>query len=1079
MKANKMKILVSAAFAFCVAALYAELPDPIAWFDIGNATDTSVPDASGNGHALTLGPTVAVVDDPFVGKALKVSGQNTDWASFSCPVVTNMTVAFWMCRDAQDGSSVGTYPYVLNTGFSGYGVNYTKNTSGLAFIDQWDKPTGGTQLGFSSVNVVREVWHHVVITVERTMAADGQSAAFKCDYYVDGAAKVTFTQTATTVHPRAGGIATVCLLNNGKNSDRATSGKFADFRFYSECLTAAEVAEIGTGMQSGRRLVVRYAFDELSKKADGNGRYSTPAATDNTDAMTLGKNMTLVDDGVEGKALRFMSTTEVGGFANLPCVLLKERTVAAWIRSSPSRTNLAAMVSNPYPRFIHDLCAGNGGYAQFSDASGLGRNLSFVPSGCNTSSKVGCSYSIADHDVWCHLAIVERLVEGDEAVADIYVNGVRRAEGTTRYALETVPGSRGYWLGNNGGYGASRWFCGDMDEFRIYNYALSPDEIRRLASGLANVSAGEDFTVAGTRGVLNGTVAPNAADGLRKGYAGKTAWTLVSAPVGGEGAVILQPEAAQTDVVLPVEGSYVFRLTISDLGVSVSDEVTVTCVGSDADNAAPSVSVAASAQAITQPDSVTLTAIVSDDGRPMPAKTRVRWAKKSGPDGVWFDADDAQKTSARFGEAGTYVLTCTADDGQLTTSTDVTIAVADRTDGKDLATDLLHYWSLDGQVNPHFIDPIGKRTDFTAPDYENLRHVPGKVNYGVRAFAYSGTGAYWSTGAASGEVGQTKDASGTAYSGNNPPVNDYLTISAWVYVDPNDPNLMAGNVVGASVVGQSHTLGLRYNEKNGPNAAVNTDGFTLFQQGRNGSDASGYVGYAMVHFPAPNPSPKGRWTHICGILARNASNVGLWEMWYDGVKQTASSTYGNVRGRINTNPLLIGGMNYTGALIEGGKLNANGSYNANWPVGSSMTEFYTRTFPGVVDEVRIWTRKLTPEEIRYLAANPVIGENRGPCVDAPTATAERMVAKESTQVAAVAFADKLPTGGSLTYKWSVVSDNAAFASFGDATSASTTFTASKKGTYVLQLAVSDGERTVCSKPLTVEVTALGLIISIQ
>ena len=77
------------------------------------------------------------------------------------------------------------------------------------------------------------------------------------------------------------------------------------------------------------------------------------------------------------------------------------------------------------------------------------------------------------------------------------------------------------------------------------------------------------------------------------------------------------------------------------------------------------------------------------------------------------------------------------------------------------------------------------------------------------------------------------------------------------------------------------------------------------------------------------------------------------------------------------------------------------------------------------------------------------------------------------------FDDGEPAGGTLTYKWSVLSGNAAAASFGDTTARETTFTATAVGTYVLQLAVSDGERTSYSAPLTVEVVAAGTIVVIK
>lgn len=326
------------------------------------------------------------------------------------------------------------------------------------------------------------------------------------------------------------------------------------------------------------------------------------------------------------------------------------------------------------------------------------------------------------------------------------------------------------------------------------------------------------------------------------------------------------------------------------------------------------------------------------------------------------------------------------------------------------------------------------------------------------------------------------DDPGNEYGGANlPPKNDFLTVSAWIYIDPADTNLVNEKIVGANVVGQGYTFGLRYNEKARWNEAVNVGGFTLFQQGRIGSTGTGGIGMYMSHYPVPSPSPLGRWMHICAIWARNVSDAGKWELWYDGVTQTRSGgTVGAAcRGRVNTNPFNIGGMEYTGPALDKGALNAGGSYNANWPIGDSLTDYYSRTFPGVVDEVRVWTRKLTPAEIRFLAANPVIDANRGPSVDEPVAATRRPGTRKSTQVAVAAFADKLPAGGALTYAWSLISGDAALSTFGDPSAASTTFTATKPGTYVLQLRVSDGERTVYSKPLTIDVVVGGTVIVIK
>ena len=139
----------------------------------------------------------------------------------------------------------------------------------------------------------------------------------------------------------------------------------------------------------------------------------------------------------------------------------------------------------------------------------------------------------------------------------------------------------------------------------------------------------------------------------------------------------------------------------------------------------------------------------------------------------------------------------------------------------------------------------------------------------------------------------------------------------------------------------------------------------------------------------------------------------------------------------------------------------------------------SRCFPGKVADVRIYNRKLTAREVKKLASDPDVAANRAPAIDAFSPATLRTPQKKAKSVATAVFDDGEPMGGELTYQWSILSGDAAAASFGDATARATTFTATAVGTYVLQLAVSDGERTSYSAPLTVEVVAAGTMVMIR
>ena len=93
----------------------------------------------------------------------------------------------------------------------------------------------------------------------------------------------------------------------------------------------------------------------------------------------------------------------------------------------------------------------------------------------------------------------------------------------------------------------------------------------------------------------------------------------------------------------------------------------------EAPNAAPVVN-AGPNQTIILPNSVTLDGSVSDDGLPTNTLT-ISWSKVSGPGTVTFSSPNTANTQATFSTFGTYVLQLTANDSQLSTSSNVTITV--------------------------------------------------------------------------------------------------------------------------------------------------------------------------------------------------------------------------------------------------------------------------------------------------------------------------------------------------------------------------------------------------------------------
>jgi hypothetical protein len=193
------------------------------------------------------------------------------------------------------------------------------------------------------------------------------------------------------------------------------------------------------------------------------------------------------------------------------------------------------------------------------------------------------------------------------------------------------------------------------------------------------VDAGPDQTITlPASATLDGTVTD---DGLPGGGVA-VSWEMMSGP----GTVTFADDSAvDTTASFSTAGVYVLRLTADDGQLTGNDEVTITATVES--NQAPVVTAGAN-QAITLPASASLDGTVTDDGQPdPPGAVTTTWSK----------------------------LRLTADDGQLSSSDDVTITATEGSNqapmveaGADQTVTLPDSVSLDGTVTDDGLpDPPG------------------------------------------------------------------------------------------------------------------------------------------------------------------------------------------------------------------------------------------------------------------------------------------------------------------------------------------------------------------------------------
>lgn len=990
-----------------------------AWYKMDEIVEfggvRKIADASGNSRDLTLGSGCWLTNG-LAGAALHFNGTADAWSTFSSPALGNRTVSLLFRREESNGPIYygELYEYGNKVTFP-YVID---SLSGMRVhlrtnTDNNRVFVGNGDLGWPG-DFSRDQWNHLAWVYEEVATGEPNVFNSVCKFYVNGLLKGSLSKDDLTNKAVAG----TAYLGNYSTKLRPIYGELDDVKIYSAALTAAEVKQEALRSMAAERtprLIGHWTMEEI---VTTNSIRLIRDLSGNGRDLELGDGCQLAN-GVDGKSLHFNGATNAFSlFSNWPSVT--SYSFAGWIRQD--RNSSPPVVSgNSFPRIFYTSAVNMymHFYSYYNQVSCFGFGYT-----------VNQSYVFPCKGIWAHYAMVNRAaynVESNEfsSILEFYVNGQKMDEGR-----ETIVGGLVWdpqetiFIGNYSVNG-NRPFMGEFDDFRFYDGALSEAQVKAIYQSLPPVLAGADFTTASDRVILQGLVGNSNENPLRLGCNVQVIWTLVSAPEGGETAEIETPESAVTRATLPVVGDYVFRLTVYNSAETASDEVSVSRVTMPTENLPPTVTLDSTAS-VTLPMPLALNAVVADQDDVL-GRLRVMWTKASGPGGVYFDSPFTNTTTATFLDPGSYVLRCTADDGAATAAADITVTVTGESSTGSLTNGLVRYYPMNSYpLNEEVVDGS---TAMEVANYE-----AGIAGYGMRSYAANG---YSDTKLTLPESGVVNEAVTNL---------THLACSFWMYHDTADTNVCAD----AALLHASHTLGIYYRCQN------TSPGFLLFQQGP-GAKMTQY------YFPGPTLSPEDRWTHVYTCFDREAGSE--LELYIDGVKQTKSSSSGASPARIRAITLLIGGMTMTSGGPQG-------------PITNSVSGgYYSRVFPGVIDEVRLYNRKLSDAEINTLATCPV-RVNREPMPELESKII--MGIKGSNKpLEAVVYDDGLPLGSSIESHWKVISGDAAGLSIDDETSLNTTVTLLELGAYTLQLEVSDGERISYSDVVTVVVNPGGAIIMLR
>ncbi len=1040
---SKALAMTIVAFAAIQNASYAasgvELPSPWAWWRGDSLSGSTLTDRSCNGNVASMadvepGPDVGAWNNEVsaqIGPYIHFYGWGGSGMSAPQPEFGSKTLAMWINRKNQDSvysESRVSEPVTLVRNFNGFDVASGYGERVLRLY------AGGSAVNGASFGLLRASWHLLVFTVDDSGEVDSNGRHL-CDWkaYLDGEVAASADSVALTDSNAENAF----FFNRGFNQTSGTPAYWHETRIWNAALSAAQVKFLYDTTRPANRLAGRWPLDTI--ETDGSGNNVSPEATGSGAPMRIGTLCNIVD-GIEGSGALFFGAP----YSDVAAGVTYNESYAEIANSFRLATEGENVTFCMWMRRAHDCGNPNGafpcylfhtpeGYVRTENGrswGALGANSSirenFAEPHWNQYNGNDLEGAICRSGEWCHLAVAVKFkADGDGTVrcrTVAYRNGMLAA--TSPWSTDSVDASSIFTtlltsgttttLGNSPD--RTHFFRGEIDDFRIYTGNMSSNDIRRIYQGAAVASAGTDFTVNGNSATLRGTLLATGSSKLGEGAAGDVEWTFVSSSCGAT-PVIASPASLETPVTLPSEGSYVFRLTSSNGFSETTDDVTVV----RADNAtAASFSLAASLASATG-----LCAVVKATGAPSGA--RLAWDCVSGPGCVFFADGTAASAFAEFTTAGAYILRCTAEKDGRTATASVTVDVSGDASQTLLGQSLVAYW------------PIGYDTSFNDYVLDSLRGLKlyagegnATVSFKKWLFVPGASGTYGinipdsTQGNLQSELPMS-EGNGTL---NDPPPEQWFTFSGWIYHDGSQTT----DTSGSAILSTGGAMGLVYHHDNGAG---------------NDIEMVQYAGYTehRLRFSGPDDvNFTNRWVHVVAQFDQHGQ--GGSEVWVNGRKLAVKSGDGLGAGRFIS-----------------GRIVCFGGTTEPWlPLTlGSETDFAGR-FPGFMDEIRVYRRKLSEAEIRCLCEHPVPGLHlRAPAVRVPETVSA--IAHSAKTIQAAAAKDPA-ADGTLAIKWEVVSGDETKLAFSDLDSAITTVTALAAGEYVLRLMATDGTRTTYSRPVS-------------
>ena len=429
-----------------VSQLYNYAPGPVGYWNFEENTGTVAKDKSGNNNTGTLGTgnSAPTWSSGKYGSSLNFNGtsQFVSITSLSAAIQAYGTFEIWFkpndCSAANQ--SIFSQRY---TGWHGRGIVINSNT-----ISGWSRNSSGTWQSVNLGSCVNNQWYHAVLTQEGNIIKG----------YLNGIFKNSFDMASSL----DGSYLNYYTLGKYTNDNYFFNGKIDEVKIYNYARTQKQIIEDmngGAPATSSKSMIGYWKFDEGSGTTVNNSGNGGSALNG-----TLGTGPsapTWSNDGKFNKALNFNGVNNYIQGSTSSLLKPTNITISAWAKTSDSKST----------QFIGGY--GNTGVLGYWLGAGSSKFVFSVGNG-SSNKQLSSNFTSNDNN-WHHVVGTY-----DGSTQKIFVDGnLKNTYTAVTGDISYGTLANGFLIGNTEGLNSARFWSGSIDDVKIYNYALTDDEVKQ------------------------------------------------------------------------------------------------------------------------------------------------------------------------------------------------------------------------------------------------------------------------------------------------------------------------------------------------------------------------------------------------------------------------------------------------------------------------------------------------------------------------------------------------------------------------------------------------------------------------